>query len=248
MQWIWPLLAAPLVGSFLGVLITRLPQGRPVAVGRSACEACGTTLKAWDMVPLLSYAALRGRCRACGAGIAPFHWHVELAALLIPASAALAGLAGPALWLACGLGWTLLALAWIDCSTMLLPDVLTLPLIPAGLLAAWWLDPAGLTDHAIAAALGYAVLAGVAFGYRWLRGRDGLGGGDPKLLAALGAWVGVAALPSVLLGAALAGLAWAGLLRLRGTALTGSTALPFGPFLALSGWLVLLQAWTDAAL
>jgi leader peptidase (prepilin peptidase)/N-methyltransferase len=164
-----------------------------------------------------------------------------LAALLIPVSAATMGIAGSALWAVCAAGWVLLALGWIDWNCMILPDVLTLPLIVAGLLATWWLEPFALTDHALAAALGYTALRGLALLYRRLRGRDGLGEGDAKLLAALGAWVGLDNLPSVVLGAALAGLAWAGLLRLRGAALTGSTALPFGPFLALSGWVVLLR-------
>ena len=199
--WIWPLLAAPLVGSFMGVLIPRLMEPRQAAIG----------------------------------------WRVVLAALLIPISAASMGVAGSGLWAVCAAGWVLLALAWIDWNCMILPDALTLPLVVAGLLATWWLEPFALTDHALAAALGYTALRGLALLYRRLRGRDGLGEGDAKLLAALGAWVGLDNLPSVVLGAALAGLAWAGLLRLRGAALTGSTALPFGPFLALSGWVVLLR-------
>ena len=247
MEWIWPLLAAPLVGSFLGVLIARLPEGRAVALARSHCERCNATLAARDLVPLLSYAMLRGRCRSCVAPIAPFHWQIELAALLVPGSALLAGVSGPVLWATSGAGWALLAVAWIDASTMTLPDALTLPLIPAGLLATWWLAPEALTDHALAAALGYTALRAVALAYRWVRGRDGMGEGDAKLLAAVGAWVGLAALPAVLLGAALAGLGWALLLRLRGAALTASTALPFGPFLALAGWIVLLLAMRDAA-
>ncbi len=242
MDWIWPLLAAPFVGSFVGVLIRRLPAGRDVAVSRSACDDCGAPLAARDLVPLLSYAALRGRCRRCHSPIAPFHWHVELAATLIALSAIGAGLDGPWLWTACGAGWALLALAWIDAETMLLPDVLTLPLIPAGLLVTAWLDPDRLADHAAAAAIGFAALRGLGALYRWIRGRDGLGEGDAKLLAALGAWVGLEGLPTVLLGAALTGLLWALWLRLRGAALTATTALPFGPFLALAGWVVLLMA------
>ncbi len=85
-----------------------------------------------------------------------------------------------------------------------------------------------------------AALRGVGALYRWVRGRDGLGEGDAKLLAAIGAWVGLEGLPTVLLGAALTGLLWALWLRLRGAALTATTALPFGPFLALAGWVVLL--------
>jgi leader peptidase (prepilin peptidase)/N-methyltransferase len=240
MEWIWPLLAGPFVGSFLGVLIRRLPAGRPVVLARSECEQCGTTVPARDLLPLLSFAALRGHCRRCAAPIAAFHWQVEAASVLVPASAELAGLQGPYLWAACFAGWSLLALAWIDAQTMLLPDVLTLPLIPAGLFATAWLDPGQVADHAIAAVLGFLALRGIDLVYRRLRGREGLGAGDAKLLAALGAWVGLAELPTVLLGAALAGLLWALVLRLRGVALSATTALPFGPFLALAGWLVLL--------
>lgn len=241
MDRFWPLLAAPFVGSFLGVLIRRLPAGRGVLVARSACDGCGGELRPWELVPLLSYAAQRGRCRRCAGSIDPFHWHVELASVLVACCAVAAGLAGAALWAACAAGWLLLALAWIDAETMLLPDALTFTLLAAGLAAAAWLDRAALVDRAAAAALGYSLLAGVGLLYRVLRRREGLGGGDPKLLAALGAWVGLAGLPMVLLGAALAGLCWAAWLRVRGEAVGMATALPFGPFLALSGWVVLLQ-------
>ena len=126
-------------------------------------------------MPLLSFALLRGRCRRCRAGIAPFHWHVEIAAVLVPLSAIAAGLEGGALWAASGAGWTLLALAWIDAEWMILPDVLTLPLLAAGLAAVWWLDVEAVTEHALAAGLGWLALWAVAAGYRRVRGRDGLG-------------------------------------------------------------------------
>ena len=239
----WPLLAAPFVGSFLGVLIRRLPAGRPVALARSCCEACGAPLGMRDLVPLLSYVALRGRCRRCATRIAPFHWHIEIAAVLVPASALACGIGGDALWAVSGAGWTLLALAWIDAEWMLLPDVLTLPLLLTGLAATWWFDAGDVSEHAVAAGLGWFALWAVAAIYRRLRGREGLGQGDAKLLGALGAWVGSAGLADILFGAALAGLGWAGLLRLRGRSLSATTALPFGPFLALAGWAVLLAVW-----
>ena len=238
MEWVWPLMAAPFIGSLVGVLILRLPADRPVGLARSACDGCGAPIAFYDLVPLLSFAALRGRCRRCGGAIAPFHWHVELASVLVPLSALAAGLAGPALWAACAAGWTLLALGWIDADCMLLPDALTLPLLLAGLGASWWLLPEALADHALAAGLGWLSLWMLAWIYRRVRGREGLGEGDAKLLGALGAWVGLAGLPIVLLGAALAGL-----LRLRGEAIDASTALPFGPFLALAGWGVMLATW-----
>lgn len=196
-----------------------------------------------DLVPLASYALLRGRCRRCGTGIAPFHWHIEIASVLVPASALACGIEGDLLWAVSGAGWILLTLAWIDAEWMLLPDVLTLPLLLAGLVATWWFNVDDVSTHAVAAGLGWFVLWAVAAVYRRVRGRDGLGQGDAKLLGALGAWVGVAGLADILLGAALAGLGWAGLMRLRGHVMSATTALPFGPFLALAGWAVVLAVW-----
>ncbi len=195
-----------------------------------------------DLVPLLSYAVLRGRCRSCLGRIAPRHWHVELAAVAVAVSALLAGTAPGRLWVDCALGWTLLCLAWIDWDSMTLPDVLTLPLIGAGLLATLGFDHGVLTDHAVAAAFGYTAFQGLAIIYRSLRGKDGLGQGDAKLLAALGAWVGLEGLPGVVLGAALTGLAAALLLSLSGRKMSPSTAIPFGPCLALAGWVARLQS------
>lgn len=113
MAWLWPLLAAPFVGSFLGVLIRRLPDWRSVVLGRSECERCGARLGAVDLVPLLSFVVLRGRCRRCGQPISPFHWQVELAALAVAVAAVLAQGRPLGLWLDCALGWTLLTLGWI---------------------------------------------------------------------------------------------------------------------------------------
>ena len=240
MAWLWPLLAAPFVGSFLGVLIRRLPARRPVMLGRSECDRCGARLEALDLVPLLSFAVLRGRCRRCGEPISPFHWQVELAALALAAAAAMAAVCPPVLWLDCGLGWALLALAWIDFETMTLPDAITLPLLVAGLCATAWLEPGMVIDHVVAAALGYAVLRGAGVIYRFVRGRIGIRAGDAKLLAAIGAWVGTGGLAIVIPGAALVGFIAAGLIWLRGAGLRTRTAVPFGACLALAGWTVRL--------
>jgi leader peptidase (prepilin peptidase)/N-methyltransferase len=236
-----PLLLAPFIGSFLGVLIQRLPEGRPVLLGRSACEACGHRLSPLELVPLLSWLVQRGRCRACGARLGWFYPAVELAALAVAAMAG-GSAGGPDwVWAGCGLGWTLLALAWIDARHFRLPDALTLPLIPAGLLATWALAPEAVLDHAVAALAGYASFALVAAGYRRWRGRAGLGAGDAKLLAGCGAWLGLEALPWLVLLAALLGLGLAVALALwRGARLRGDLALPFGPALALACWLLWL--------
>lgn len=232
MTWLAVVLA-PFVGSFLGVLIRRLPDGRPVVWGRSACEACGAVLGPAELLPVVSFLVQRGRCRRCGTRIAPAHLAVELAAAAVALAVVL--VADPGwVWSGCLLGWGLLAAAWIDAETFWLPDVIVLPLIASGLLATWLLDRVSIVDHAAAAILAWAALRGLAWSYARLRGRDGLGEGDAKLLAVGGAWLGLQALPWVLLAAAAAGLTWAGMMRLRGQAVNTATMLPFGPPLAIA--------------
>ncbi len=229
---VWPVLAGPFVGSFCGVLIRRVPAGRGVVGGRSGCEACGHALGVRDLVPVASFLALRGRCRFCGVAIGWDVLAVELAALGVAVWGVLAGLDGAVLWASCVLGWALLTLAWIDAVCLRLPDFLTLPLIVAGLGEAAWLEPEALRARAFGAAVGYSALWGLAWVYRRARGREGLGLGDAKLLAAGGAWVGVWLLGDVVLAAALAGLVWA--VR-RGRVDLGAR-VPFGPFLAAGIW------------
>ena len=242
-----PLLVSPFIGSLMGVLILRLPEGRPVAAARSACDHCGHRLRARDLVPLASYLRSRGRCRYCNAKIAPFHLAVELAALAVSIWA-IATVATDDLWPTCLLGWTLLTLAWIDIRVMLLPDVLTLPLLVAGLVVTEVRDPGSLAGNVVAAVIGYSGLAAIAWAYRRLRGRDGLGMGDAKLLGAIGAWLGLGLLPFTLLLAACLGLLAAGGAMLAGMRVSATTRIPFGGCLALAAWLMwiysdLLDDW-----
>ena len=230
------LLVAPFVGSFLGLLIRRMPADLPVARGRSHCENCGATLRARDLVPIFSWLASGGRCRYCRQPLGWFYPGVELAAWAVALAAVLID-GGWAAWLDCVLGWWLLTLGWIDLRCWILPDALTLPLIIAGLSAALMLDPDQLTQRALGAALGYLSLVAIAALYRALRRREGLGRGDAKLLGASGAWLGAAVLPQVILLAALSALAAAGFLRLAGIRIGIRSALPFGPFLALATWI-----------
>lgn len=236
----WELAGAALVaGSFIGVVIDRLPDGVPLSWRRSRCGVCGAALTARDLAPLASWLTARGRCRHCGAWIGWFYPAVELAALAV-AAGALAVDRGVDAWIDALLGWWLLALGWIDWRRLVLPDVLTLPLIALGLAAAWWWARDELVDRAAGAALGYAGLWAVAWIYRHWRRREGLGLGDAKLLAASGAWVGASGLPSVLAGGAAAALFAAGAMMLAGHRLDRHSALPFGPFLAAATWLVWL--------
>jgi leader peptidase (prepilin peptidase)/N-methyltransferase len=238
-ETILALLVAPFIGSFLGVVIERLPAGRPIGFARSTCDHCGATLGAKDMLPMLSWLARRGRCRCGRIQLGAFYPAIELAALAVALSAATV-LSGLLLWASLALGWTLLVLAAIDLRHQILPDLLTLPLIPAGLAVAWLVDSALLTDHAIGAAAGFVGFAVIAGLYRRLRAREGLGLGDAKLLAAGGAWLGWQALPSVVvLGAAVAlVVALAG--ALGGGKLSPTTQIAFGPHLALAIWAVWL--------
>lgn len=262
----WPLLAAVLgaiVGSFLNVVILRLPrrlewswrqQAReflgqsPVAgeqappglvLARSHCPACNYSIPAWHNIPVLSWLLLRGRCANCQA---PISWQYPL----VEAVTALASLAVALKFgftfeamAALGLTWTLIALAGIDFRTQLLPDQLTLCLLWAGLLLALvplWQTP---SQAIIGGALGYLSLWSVFWMFKLLTGKEGLGYGDFKLLAALGAWLGPwALLPIVLIasitGAVIGGiwLAW----RHGGE----SKPFAFGPYLAIAGWIQLL--------
>jgi leader peptidase (prepilin peptidase)/N-methyltransferase len=233
------LLAAPFVGSFLGVVIDRLPAGRPFLLGRSTCDVCALTLRPRDLVPIVSWVARRGRC-ACGeSALRAFYPAIELAALAVALSAAWL-LSGWLLVASCALGWTLLCLAMIDSRHFLLPDVLTLPLIPAGLAVAYAIDPALLPDHVLGALAGFAAFALIGFAYHRLRGSEGLGLGDAKLLAAAGAWLGWQALPGVVLIGALCALALALARAAAGGTLSATTRIAFGSHLALAFWLVWL--------
>jgi leader peptidase (prepilin peptidase)/N-methyltransferase len=233
------LLVAPFVGSFLGVVVERLPEARPIGLARSSCDHCGATLGARDLVPLLSWLARRGRCGCGKVRLGAFYPGIELAALGVALSATLV-LSGWLLWASLALGWTLLALAAIDLRHYLLPDALTLPLIAAGLAVAWLIEPARLGDHALGAAAGFIGFTVIAWLYRRLREREGLGRGDAKLLGAGGAWLGWQALPSVVALAAVVALAVALAGTLLGAKLGATTKIAFGPYLALAIWLVWL--------
>lgn len=229
-------LAAPFVGSFLATLARRWPDWRGALAGRSACPHCATRLTPRDLVPLASWLLLRGRCRHCAGPIGRTEPLSELAATAVAVWAVLA-LPAASAWPAILLGWALLALALIDRRHFLLPDALTLPLIAAGLaIAAWTGGTAALAAAAMGAMLGYGLLAGTALAYRRLRGREGLGLGDAKLLAAAGAWVGWTGLGAVLLAASAAALAIAALGWRRGMA-RAATPIAFGPYLAAATWI-----------
>jgi leader peptidase (prepilin peptidase) / N-methyltransferase len=238
-SWIWPVAVAPFVGSFLGVVATRLDAPRSILLGRSMCPACGHRLSPRDLVPILSWLAAWGRCRHCSATVSTFYPAIEAAALGVAIWSACL-VSGGLLWLSCLLGWTLLALIASDFKYFLLPDFLTLPLLAAGLAAGWAFDPDSARDRVVGAASGFLVIVALRQAYWHLRRREGIGLGDAKLFAAAGAWVSWSGLPSVMLIAVTVALAGVLLRQWRDADVAASDSVPFGAFLSLGIWLVWL--------
>jgi leader peptidase (prepilin peptidase)/N-methyltransferase len=224
------------VGSFLGVVVDRLPVGRSVIRPRSCCLACGTQLQMRDLVPLFSYAILKGCCRKCHAPIPHALPLIELASLGVTIWS-LAVVPPAMLPVTLLLGWCLLTLAIIDARHLILPDVLTLPLLLAGLAASLVVPSIAWSLHAIGAAAGIVVFSFIRWVFHWLRKVEGLGWGDVKLFGAAGAWIGLGGLPNTLLIASLAGLIFA---LVRDRKLEFSRPVPFGTFLCLGIWLTWL--------
>lgn len=227
--------AAPCIGSFAALLADRMAEGGRWIAGRSVCDGCGLTLSVRDLIPLASWLLTKGRARCCGAPIRPALPAAEAAALGLTLWAVAASPSTGMAVASSVLAWALLMLALIDRSTMTLPDPLTLPLIPAGLalaLAGWTGAP---IEHALGAMLGFLCVWGARHLWLRLRGVEGIGLGDAKLLAAAGAWVGFGGLASVMLWACAIGLAQAVASALHGG--DWRSPLPFGPALAAGFWL-----------
>lgn len=228
-------------GSFLALLYVRLPNARPVVAGRSRCDACARVLTPLELVPLLSYPLLGGRCRGCGTPIPPSLWVMEIAAGLVGAVAVVAASTPPSLLWAL-FGWTLLLLAALDLRHYWLPVRGTLFLAIAGI-AAVLLTGGDVFASLIGGVAGFAVLEAIRRGYRRLRGRDGMGGGDPLLLGAIGVWTGWQALPLVMVGASLAGLALVLVRAACGERIDSKTRVPLGACFAAAA----LALWVAAA-
>ncbi len=256
-----------LVGSFLNVVIHRLPRmlerewqaqceslaGREPApepdynllTPRSACPHCGHEIRWYENIPLLSFVWLKGRCSACGQ---PIGWRYPIVEALSALAAVLTVWhfgPSPQAAAASVLLWALIALTGIDLDTHLLPDRITQPLLWAGLLANWQGLFVPLEDALIGAVAGYLALWLVYHAFKLATGREGMGYGDFKLLAALGAWLGWQMLPLVILAASLGG-AVVGLTLIMLAGHDRARPIPFGPWLALGGVIALL--WGEGLL
>ena len=246
-----------LVGSFLNVVIHRIPlmmdrawkiesaevlgltieEPAPItlALPRSRCPSCGHKITWYENIPVLSYLWMRGRCSACKTHISARYPAIELATGLLFGACGWQFGAHPATLLWCGLAATLIALAFIDLDTQFLPDSLTLPLLWAGITASalGW-TPVPLKASIWGAIAGYMSLWFVYHAYLLIRKQEGLGQGDFKLLAALGAWMGWQLIPSIiLLSSAVGAVVGIAMITLRGH--DRSVPIPFGPYLAGGG-------------
>jgi len=253
----WLCLAIGLcVGSFLNVVIYRLPRimerdwqvqcaelrgEKPpkqepfnLALPRSRCPACAHPITALQNIPLASYLALRGKCAACGARISLRYPLIEALSGLASAYAAWHFGFGLAAFAAMAFLWCMIALSFIDFDTQLLPDSITLPLLWAGLLlnlAGTFVD---LGSAVIGAAAGYLSLWSVYWGFRIATGKEGMGFGDFKLLAAVGAWLGWQMLPLVVLASSFVGATF-GIALMLFARHGRNVPIPFGPYLAVAG-------------
>ena len=254
-----------LIGSFLNVVIYRLPklmqrdwreQAREIlelpaeprgetfnlVLPNSKCPHCNYQIRPWENIPVVSYLFLRGKCSNCKASISKRYPLVELSCGLLSAYVAWHFGFG---WQAGGmllLTWGLLAMSLIDADHQLLPDVLVLPLLWLGLIANYFGLYTSLGDALWGAIAGYLSLWSVYWLFKLVTGKEGMGFGDFKLLAMLGAWGGWQVLPLTILLSSLVG-AVLGLLMLRLRNAETSTPIPFGPYLAVAGWIALL--WGD---
>ena len=253
-----------LVGSFLNVVIHRLPrmmerewqcqcaelrgeetpQGETISLvkPRSRCPACGHAISALENIPIVSWLFLRGKCSACQAAISMRYPLVEAVTGLLTAFAAVHFGFG---WSALGailLIWALIALTFIDFDTTYLPDAITLPLLWCGLLFNLGNTYADLPSAVIGAMAGYLALWSVYWGFKLLTGKEGMGYGDFKLLAALGAWLGWQMLPLIVLLSSMVG-AVVGILLIVLAKRGREVPIPFGPYLATAG--VIAVFWGD---
>ncbi|MDQ2962753.1 MAG: A24 family peptidase [Pseudomonadota bacterium] len=250
------------VGSFLNVVIHRLPKmldrgwraqcaelvGEPpseqprynLVTPRSQCPACGHRIGALENIPVVSFLFLRGRCSACAAPISARYPIVELLTGLLTIAAVLRFGVTPAAAAACVFLWSLIALTFIDFDTQLLPDTITLPLLWSGLLAnlAGFVPGVSLRDAVIGAIAGYVALWTIYWLFKLIRGKEGMGYGDFKLLSALGAWLGWQMLPLIVLLSSFVGaIIGIGLVVFKGR--DHQIPLAFGPYLAIAGVIAL---------
>lgn len=215
------------------------PEPFNIAVPQSRCPQCGHAIKAWQNIPVISYLMLQGKCSGCKTSISVRYPAIELLTMLMSLIVAWHFGATPQAFLGIIVTWFLIGMSMIDVDHQLLPDSMTLPLMWIGLLAALIPVFADLQSAVIGAALGYMILWSIFQLFKLVTGKEGMGFGDFKLLAALGALLGWQALPVIILLSSLVG-AIVGVTLIAITGRDKNIPIPFGPYLAAAGWLAML--------
>ena len=224
------------VGSFLNVCIYRMPLDQSVVSPGSRCVGCGTAIRWYDNIPVISWLLLRGRCRFCQA---PFSFRYPLVELITAVLSLLLfmkyGLSPSygVMFIFCA---ALIVITFIDFDHQIIPDELSLPGIVLGFLSSFFLPEPGWISSLLGAVAGWGSLALIFYGYLWLTGREGMGGGDAKLLAMMGAFLGLQAIPFIIFASSLVGTV-AGLSIMAVQRKDRHLAIPFGPYLALGALL-----------
>ena len=241
-EFVFTFVLGAVIGSFLNVCIVRLPEGVSVVAPSSRCPICGQGIRWYDNIPILSYLVLRGRCRSCGDPVSVRYPLVEMMTALMFA----------ALWTRFGFGipWALYAafvsglivVTFVDLAHQIIPDVVSLPGICVGFVASFFLPGISWTESLLGILIGGGLLLAVAEGYRFLRKKEGMGGGDIKLLAMIGAFLGWKSIPVTIFIASFLG-ALVGGLYLAVTRKGTQVPIPFGPYLVMGALLDLF--WGD---
>ncbi len=227
-----------MIGSFLNVCIWRIPEGKSIVFPSSHCPKCGQAIRPWDNIPILSWLVLRGRCRDCGDSISPRYPLVELLTALL--SLAIFWLYGPSLQYLAGFFFAavLVVITFIDFDHQIIPDVISLPGIPVFFLLGWFVMGVPFWECLLGILVGGGFLYLIAVGYELLTKREGMGGGDIKLLAMIGAFLGWKSLFFVVFMSSILGaLVGVAVIVLKGRDM--KYAVPFGPFLSIAAVLYL---------
>jgi len=223
-------------GSFLNVCIYRLPLDQSIIFPGSRCMACGTAVRWFDNIPIISWLLLRGRCRACSAGFSIRYPLVELVTACLATLLFLRFGCSPEFIIYFLLTASLIVVTFIDFDHQIIPDEISLPGIVLGFLASFFLQEPGWLSSLLGIVVGWGSLALVFYAYLWLTGREGMGGGDAKLLAMLGAFLGLKAVPFIIFSSSLVGSV-VGLTIMALQRKGRHLAIPFGPYLALGALL-----------
>jgi leader peptidase (prepilin peptidase)/N-methyltransferase len=247
-SYIIPIVFGLIIGSFLNVCIFRLPDNRSIVYPGSHCPSCGHAIAWYDNIPLLSYIILRGRCRYCHARISLQYPVVETltAIVMLLLAYSYPPLHTAKFWVYSIFASSLIVISFIDLKHYIIPDIITMPGIPLGVICSWFFTETGIKNALAGGFTGFLFLLLVAEGYRIITGNDGMGGGDIKLAGMIGTFTGLEGVLFSILFGAMSG-AIVGSIILWKTKKDSKTPIPFGPFLSTGAiiYIVYARGWME---